>query len=843
LGRSGGTVLVCHRFLNHVKFLFFKTKKQKRSMSTLQKLLTWLLPIFLLPTLIAAQTSTIRGTVLDQQSEIPLVGVTLRLVAATPDAPTGGAVSDASGFFEIKNVPVGRREVVVTYPGYEPATLSNILVTAGKEVQLNVRLQESFSSLREVTITAAVDKDKAINELATISARQFNTEEVMRYSGGRNDVAKLVANFAGVAANNDARNDIVIRGNSPTGVLWRLEGVPIPNPNHFSTLGTTGGPVSALNPNLIGNSDFLTGAFPAEYGNALAGVFDINLRTGNKEKLEFTTQIGAFSGFEALVEGPLNKRKNGSFVVAYRHSFVELASAAGLQIGTNAVPRYRDLSFNADFGQTKAGRFSVFGIGGRSNINFLAAEVDTTDLFADPNENAYNVSYFGVLGLKHNLLLNDRAYIRTVVSTSYSSVSFESENIGLVPEGGPIYQATDVQDGLTAVRVSSFYNQKINQRITLRTGVLWQNQRLDTYVNTRDRQPDRDGDGIPDWIVLRDFAGDFNTFEAYAQTQTRLTERLLLNVGLHSQYFGPGGSTPGNIASDWAVEPRVALNWRFSPRQSLNLGYGLHHQAQPLPVFFIRQQLADGSYVANNERLGFTRNQHFVLGYDFKPAPDWHLKAETYYQLLSNVPVDRLPSSFSILNAGADFVFPDKPDLVNAGTGTNVGLELTAEKFFSRGYYGMVTVSVFDSRYKGSDGVERQTAFNGRYVANALAGREFKIGSSGRRFLTIDTKLTTANGRPYTPVNLPASQFLGYEVLENDKAFSLRMDDYFRWDVKFGFRINSAKRKFSQTFFFDFQNVTNNDNIFAMQYNPNYGTVGRVNQIGFLPDFLWRMEF
>ena len=351
---------------------------------------------FTLPLLLHGQTSTLRGRVSDQQSETPLIGATIQLLNSDPVI---GAMSDADGYFTLHNVPVGRQSLRVTYLGYEAQTVQNILVTAGKEVQLDIRLEESFTAMNEVVITAQVDKDKPTNELATISARQFNTEEVQRYSGGRSDVSRLVANFAGVATSNDSRNDIVIRGNSPTGVLWRMEGIPIPNPNHFSTLGTTGGPVSALNPNLIANSDFLTGAFPAEYGNALAGVFDINLRTGNKSRYEYTAQLGAFSGLEGMVEGPLGK-KNGSFVVAYRQSFVALASAAGLNIGTTATPRYNDLTFNVDFGNGKAGKWSVFGIGATSGIDFLGAEIDTTDLFANANENAYATSRFGVLGVK-----------------------------------------------------------------------------------------------------------------------------------------------------------------------------------------------------------------------------------------------------------------------------------------------------------------------------------------------------------------------------------------------------------------------------------------------------------
>jgi hypothetical protein len=211
--------------------------------------------------------------------------------------------------------------------------------------------------------------------------------------------------------------------------------------------------------------------------------------------------------------------------------------------------------------------------------------------------------------------------------------------------------------------------------------------------------------------------------------------------------------------------------------------------------------------------------------------------------MLANVPVESTPSSFSLLNAGADFVFPEKNRLVNEGSGTNIGAELTVEKFFSQGWYSLLTVSVFDSKYKGSDGIERSTAFDGGYVANVLAGKEFKIGASGRRFLTLDTKVTAAGGRPYTPVDLQASKAAGREVLVESQAYSLRLEDYFRWDVKIGMRLNSAKRKLSQTFFLDFQNVTNNSNIFAVRYNPVRNEVGKTYQIGFFPDLMYRVEF
>ena len=790
-----------------------------------------ILLVMLLTSLSAsAQQSIIRGVVTDQQSEIPLIGATVQVVDSDP---VKGGITDVNGAFIIKDVPVGRMALRVSYPGYETQTIPNLLLTAGKDLQLELSMRESFNTLNEVVVNGNSDKDKSINELATISTRQFNTEEVMRYSGGRNDVAKLVANFAGVAANNDARNDIIIRGNSPTGVLWRLEGIPIPNPNHFSTLGTTGGPVSALNPNLISNSDFMTGAFPAEYGNALAGVFDINLRSGNKDRHEYMFQLGAFSGLEALAEGPLNKKNNGSFVAAYRHSFVELASAAGLNVGTTATPRYKDFSFNADLGNTKAGRFSFFGIAAHSNIDFIGADIDTADLWAQPNQNAYSESMFGVAGLKHSLILNDNAYWRTILSGSFTGTRYSEEDLE-INDGEP-FQDLEVKDDLFALRLSSFYNHKFSSRGTLRAGVLIQQQQLNTLVQTRDGIPDFNKDGLPDWWVQRDYDDWFNQSELFVQGKYRLTESLTLNAGLHGLYF--------DHTNDFALEPRAAINWQVAPKHKINIGYGMHNQVQPLPVFLFQTQMPDGSSVLSNDNLGFTQNQHFVVGYDFKPASNWRIKTEAYYQLLSGIPVDTFSSSFSIINTGADFVFPERGGLVNEGEGFNRGVELTVEKFFSQGYYGLFSLSLFESQYKGSDDVWRSTAFDGGYVVNFLTGKEFQLDGSGRRFLTLDTKLTAAGGRPYTPVNLEASQLLGTEVLFEDQAFSQRLDPYFRWDAKIGFRQNSPKRKISQTFFLDFQNLTNNENVFAMRYNEERGAVGRINQIGFFPDVLYRLEF
>jgi hypothetical protein len=258
-----------------------------------------------------------------------------------------------------------------------------------------------------------------------------------------------------------------------------------------------------------------------------------------------------------------------------------------------------------------------------------------------------------------------------------------------------------------------------------------------------------------------------------------------------------------------------------------------------LPVFFLLTPNNNGQFLASNEDLGFTRSHHFVTGIDYKPANDWRVKLETYYQHLFNVPIEKSPSSFSILNAGADFVFPTIGNLTNDGTGRNYGFEWTVEKFFSKSYYGLFTGSVFQSKYKGSDGIERNTAFNNEYVFNVLGGKEWKAGK--KMVLTTDFKCTFAGGRFITPVNLEASRKLGFEILENDKAFSNKLTNYFRLDAKIGVRMNG--KKVSQQFFLDFQNVTNQQNIFSKRYNRVNNKVDTLYQIGFFPDILWRVQF
>lgn len=769
-----------------------------------------------------AQTQTIKGIIIDKQGQYPLPGVNVTIVGSNP---VKGTTTDADGKYRLTDVAPGRYDIKVSFMGYKEIVLPNVPVTMGKEVSMDIGLEENVNNLNEVTV-AGTKKNETNNELTSVSGRSFSMEEVNRYAGGRSDPSRLAANFAGVSSPDDSRNDIVIRGNSPTGVLWRIEGLNIPNPNHFSTIGTTGGPVSGINTNLLKNSDFFTSAFPSEYGNANAGVFDLGFRNGNSDKREHTIQFGALTGLEAMTEGPINKAKGSSYVIAYRYSFTGLAQAMGLSVGTAATPFYQDLSFKLNGSYTKIGRFTLFGLGGKSKIDFKHNKIDSTDLFADPTKDSYFTSDIGLVGLKHFIRVGEKSYVNTVIGGTYAGSNYNLDTVSK-------YDAATgrvVENKVSQIHysINTSFNSKISSRLFVKIGAIEELINLNLYYRNRQY--------TPNWQQIWDYNDYTSLVQGYAHAKYNFNQKLTLNIGAHTQYLTLNGS--------FSLEPRVGLKYQVGPKSTLSAGYGMHSQMQPTDVYFYRSTNTDGSYDQSNKNLDFTRSQHFVIGYEVLPFKDWRVKTEVYYQVLSNVPVTQTPSSFSMLNTGASFNPTEQGYLKNSGSGENYGAELTIEKFFTRGYYGMFTGSIYQSTYKGSDNIKHNTAFNGKFVYNVLLGKEFKLGKEKRHSLTIDVKMTQAGGRYYTPVDLQASQAAKEEELKDDSyAFSQRNPDFFRLDVKTGITVNSKTRKLSQSVFFDVQNVTNHKNVFAQRYNPVTNNINTAYQIGFFPNFVYKVQF
>ncbi len=763
----------------------------------------------------------IRGTVIDKQSLLTLPGANVIILGSNPPK---GASTGIDGSFKISGVAPGRYDLQATYLGYKPVVISSVVVTSGKEAVLEIGLEENISSLKEVVISGQ-KKHETINQMATVSARSFSMEEVSRYAGGRSDPSRLVANFAGVSTPNDSRNDIVIRGNSPMGVLWRIEGLTVPNPNHFVTLGTTGGPVSALNPNALKNSDFFTSAFPASYGNATAGVFDIHLQDGNTEKREHMIQFGALTGLEAMSEGPFKNGGKASYLIAYRYSFTGLAQNLGISIGTAATPYYQDITFKINSGDTKLGRFTLFGLGGTSHIAFLHTKIDSTDIYANPGQDSYSNSKIGVIGLRHFIRLSKKIYWNSVVGITYSENGYALDTI---PEGLDPVRVRDSKDKEIRYGVNSFLDYKVNAHLLMKAGIQCDFLRLDL------RLQDREYSQI--WKNIWDFRGNTSLLAVYLETKYRINEKLTLDAGLRSQFL-----TMNNAIS---FEPRIGLKYHVNEKNTIGLGFGHHSQMQPLSVYYYRELLPDNTYNESNLTLGYTNSLHFVGSYEVRPFKDWRIKTEIYYQMLYNVPVSQTLNSFSMLNEGSSYAPTEEGNLANKGTGTNYGIELTVEKFFSRGYYLLLTGSLYQAKYKGSDGVERNTAFNGNFVYNFLGGKEFKVGKARRNSVSVDLRFSHAGGRYYTPIDLEGSKAAGQQVTMGDAyAFSERYPDFYRLDVKAGFTYNSKKIRLSQTFYIDIQNVTGHQNVFAQQYNPVTKQINTLYQIGFYPNFVYKIQF
>ncbi len=770
--------------------------------------------------LFSQSKQVISGKVYDSESQNPVVGAKITIILDSINKISG--YTDKNGKFRVPNIPIGRRKLTVSSVGYQDVVINELLVTSGKEVTLNLAIIEKISKTDEIIVNANRKETKitTVNEYATVSARAFNIEETSKFAGALGDPSRMAANFAGVVGANDSRNDIVVRGNSPAGMLWNLEGINIPNPNHFSALGTTGGPVSMLNNNNLDKSDFFTGAFPAQYGNAFAGVFDLNMRNGNANKNEFIAQVG-FNGFEFGAEGGLYGDLGASYILNYRYSTLGVFQQVGIDFGTGAAtPDYQDLNFKVFLPINETSRFSVFGVGGASDIAFLGNDADTTqkNFYADETQNIKVDYQTYIAGITYENNLTENSLLKFTFGASRTSQNFTGDSIDLQRIA---YPSGEAKFSTTKLSFVGNYRLKFDSKNSMVAGFNIDRLNFDLY--------NADIYNGINKVVRVDMADNSLLSQGFVQYKHKFTDEFSTIIGLHAQHY--------DLGDEIAIEPRASVQYQISPIQSISFGYGLHSQAQNIYDYFITRPNQQGIPI-NNTNMGFTRSHHFVATYDWSFADFWRVKIETYYQSLFNIPIDPLNPTFSMVNVGNSFEPLNRVGLINEGTATNYGFEFTLEKFFSDGFYMLATASIFDSKYKGFDKVERNTAYNTNYVANLLAGKEFKIGDD---VFFISLKLTATGGRYLTPVDFERSKLAGEAVYDESKAFSERQTPYFRLDTKIGYRVNFGSS--TMEFAIDFLNVTNNENVFNQRYSRRLNQVVTEFQQGFMPIPTFRYTF
>ena len=770
--------------------------------------------IFLFITNLYAQTTqTIRGRITDTNTEKPLAGANVTLKNTTQ-----GTQTNENGYFRLEKITLGRHQLEISSVGFETQTISEILVESGKEVVLEIRLQEATKQLGEAIVKAPSNNLSG----SLTSIHSITTEQIFRYPGTYLDPARLASAYAGVANSNDQANGMVIRGNSPNGMQWRLEGVEIVNPNHLSNAGTfsdritqNSGGVNILSAQLLGNMNFLTGAFPAEYGNALSGVMDMRLRKGNNQKHEFTAQAGLI-GLDVAAEGPLSNKKNGSYLVNYRYSFTGLLGLMGVTFGGEDIT-FQDLSFNVSLPSAKAGAFTVFGMAGLSS-NYFKANRDVSQW--EVQKDGYDINYtnkMGALGVTHNKNIGDRLLWRTVLVGS----GLESVRKGYMLDKTTLQRQLTQSDSVSKSRISlsSSLSYKINSKNLLKVGAFITHQSDGIYSQSSDRAASGEGNGY--------------VLQPYINWQLTPVDKLTSNVGLHYVNY--------TVNKTQSLEPRVSLGYQLTSNQSISVAYGLHSQLQLPQVYFA---LNPATQTARNLGLDFTKAHHYVLSHQYYFKRGSYFKTELFYQKIFNAPVIPYPSpvnnaidqTFSTLNLVEEFA--GEP-LQNKGTGQNYGIELTYQQYLTNGFYSLVNGTLYNATYVGGDGVKRNSRYNGKYIFNITAGKEWS--RSKDRTIGASIRVIWLGGFYETPIDEAASQAAGHAVYKTSEAFTIKQPDYFRPDLRI--YLKRSKQKYSRTLALDLQNVAGYQNTAYSYYDVYQKKVVKQYQLGLIPILSYRWEF
>ncbi len=758
-----------------------------------------------------APVQNIKGRVIDMDTHQSIPGVNVYIMGSNPPI---GTTTDMDGYYVLEGVVVGRYSIQFSFMGYDAAMFNEIVVGAGKELELNVELKESFQQLDEVVVKPGFRKDKAQNDMATLSARSFSVEEAMRYAGGWNDPSRLAGSFAGVSmAEGVNDNAIVIRGNAPKGIEWRLEGIEIPAPNHLNGVNNGGGIETVFSVNMLANSDFFTGAFPAEYGNAMSGAFDMKFRNGNSNKRESTFQVGS-QGIDISSEGPLKKGSNASYLFNYRYSTMGLIGQ--LMDGNFGMPEYQDLSYKFYLPTQKAGTFSIWGIGGLSSVAFDPDE-DPDEWTNSFDNNKYKTgSDIAATGITHQINVGRKSYLKTSVAFTYDQFEMVSDQI---QRDNSVIPLANHQEENKNINLHSYLNHKFGNKHTNKTGV---------KLNARHYNLDIKGNPNPgedeELIAIANQSGSANQYQFYSQSKFRLAPTFDINAGINVSYL--------QMNEEVVPEPRLGLSWRFLPKHSFNVAYGKHSRVEPIRFY----QAMDEQNNWLNPDLEVTKAHHYVFAYDYRINENMKLKIEPYYQSLYDVPVVD-GSSISLINYTWDMYFEDA--LNNSGTGTNVGVDITLERYMKNGLYYMFTGSVFDSKYVGGDGVERNTSYNRNYVLNLLGGKEWTVRD--KNTFGINTKISFMGGNRFTPADQEASKENEMVVLDESRAYEWQENDKLFVDLAFNYRINKAKS--AHILSLQVKNALMQSEMFGWAYDFEQEKVVEHGLTMMYPYFTYRIEF
>ncbi len=729
------------------------------------------------------------GAVIDSDTGQPVPGARVSLVI---DGAPREVVVDGQSRFLISDVPVGTYVVLAISAGYAPTLRSDVVVSADRQTQLAIGMMRSSAFTEDVRVEASAFARPAD---ASTGTTVLSAEEIRRAPGGLGDVSRLTQSLPGVTVSSDQRNDIVARGGSPSENLTRVDGIEIPNLNHFAAQGTSGGPISMLNTDLIQDATFLAGGFPAVFGDRLSAVLDVTLREGSRERFEADLDLGV-AGVGAVVEGPIGRR--GSYVVSARRSYLELVASA---FGLTAIPHFTNYQGKAVVDVSPTQQMSVVSLGGADRIVFGVDQADLDDpSVVDVESSGWRTTH----GVTWRSLLGAQGI--GVFALSHGVSTFSQGVRDTTLGGQTILEQRSLESSVTAQYNLTYRTARLG---TIKAGALVRRLggRLRVAQPIGLENPLSTDEARVDALRIDTRLGTGQT-ATYLQTTRTVATRLDLTVGGRVDHFAFIGAT--------TVTPRVGLVAHVRPTVDVNASFGRYTQ-MPALVFL--------SVPSSNRTLDPMRAEHRVLGLEWRPRAALKVTIEGYQKRYRDYPVSRDYPTLSLANSG-DFYGPGGllTSLVSRGQGRVRGAEFFVQQKLTDRLYGQVAYSVSRTEHAAADGVFRRGSFDTPHVLALVGGHLFP-----NRF-ELSTKLTVASGRPHTPFVLDVSRAQNRGVLDLDQINARRGPVYQRWDVRMDKRYQL--RRATLVTWMEVENLLGRRNVYQYVWNPKTLAPEAINQIG-----------
>lgn len=758
----------------------------------------------------SASAQSLTGRVVDAVTQEGLPGANVA-VLGVDDALLGGAATDLEGAYRIMDLPAGTYRVRASFIGYEPQIRTDVVIQPSRSTFLLFELRETAVEGAEIVVQAGFFYDEPD---APLSAQTLGPEEVRRTPGGQNDISRSLLALPGVTSGVDTRNDLLVRGGGPGENAYFVDGIEVPQINHFATQGAAGGGLGLLNVDFIREATFYRGGFPVRYGDAASSLLEIENRPGSPEMLAGDFTVGA-SETALSLDGSLSDTFNWTF--SARRSYLQfLFRLLDLPIR----PAYWDAQSRVEWRPTAQDRFVYFGLGAIDDFDLVEpGDPDDFEGFETAARVLDNDQRSYTQGVSWRRLVSE-GFFATAVSRSYQRFAFAD-----VDEDGNDLLSNDAEEAAWRIRTDG--DLRLSHAFTLGLGGGAAREAIETtfFQRTTPATPfDED---------LR-FATDLGLWKGFGYVQLTtllLRDRLTLTTGLRTDAIS-------FIDDGVVISPRATASYRVSTLWTISASAGRFTQSPELISLSVRGE--DGAYA--NRGLQWIDVGQIIAGVAVTPVPSLRVSLEAFHKGYDDYPVSASDPRISLANLGGDYGIVGAEPLLPDGKGRAYGLELSTQKRLVRRFYGLGAYTLAWSEFTGGDGVYRPSAWDIRHTLSFTGGIRFGSWEAG-------TRLTVQSGRPFTPFDLQASQdeyaLSRRGVADLDRLNAERTPAYARWDVRVDRRFALARRV-NGVVYVDVQNVLDRDNVFGFEYTEDPDEPDRLRErtnVGRLPTVGFSIEF